>query len=78
MLKLLLLYLSRATWARNIVQRWGFAKRTAARFVAGETIDEAVSVVKALHQKGICTTLDHLGENVTSREEARQAADEII
>jgi proline dehydrogenase len=78
MLKLLLVYLSQAQWARNIVQRWGFAKRTAARFVAGETLDEAVAVVHKLHQKGICTTLDHLGENVTSQENARQAADEIV
>lgn len=78
MLKLLLIYLSQAQWARNIVQRWGFAKRVASRFVAGETLDEAVAVVSELHQKGICTTLDHLGENVTSKEHARQAADEII
>lgn len=78
MLKLLLIYLSQAQWARNIVQRWGFAKRTAARFVAGETLDEAVAAVKKLHEKGICTTLDHLGENITSVDNARQAADEII
>ncbi|NQS90782.1 MAG: proline dehydrogenase family protein [Chloroflexi bacterium] len=78
MLKLILNYLSQATWARQIVQRWSFAKKTAARFVAGETLDEAIRVVKELHSKGIQTTLDHLGENVTSREEAVQAADEIL
>jgi len=78
MLKLLLVYLSQAQWARNIVQNWGFAKRTAARFVAGETLDEAVAAVRSLHEKGICTTLDHLGENVTSSENAREAADEVI
>jgi len=78
MLKLLLIYLSQAQWARNMVQRWGFARRTAARFVAGESLDEAVEVVHTLHQKGICTTLDHLGENVTTKENARLAADEII
>lgn len=78
MLKLVLTYLSQAAWARRIVQNWGFAKRTAARFVAGETLDEAISVVKDLNSRGIFTTLDHLGENVTSREEAILAADEII
>lgn len=78
MLKLLLIYLSQAQWARNLVQNWGFAKRTAARFVAGETLDDAVAVVQELRQRGICTTLDHLGENVTSAENARKAADEII
>ena len=78
MLKIILVYLSQAKWARNIVQNWGFAKRTAARFVAGETLDEAVTVVRSLQSKGICTTLDHLGENVTSPENARAAAEEII
>lgn len=78
MLKLILTYLSQAGWARSIVQGWGFAKRTAARFVAGETLDEAIAVVKDLNSRGIFTTLDHLGENVTSREEAVLAADEII
>ena len=78
MLKLILTYLSQARWARCIVQNWGFAKRTAARFVAGETLDEAILIVKELHSKGIFTTLDHLGENVTSRDESIQAADEII
>lgn len=78
MLRILLIYLSQAQWARNIVQRWGFARRTAARFVAGESLDEAVTVVRKLHQMGICTTLDHLGENVTSPENARKAADEVI
>jgi proline dehydrogenase len=78
MLKMILTYLSHAAWARRIVQGWGFAKRTAARFVAGETLDEAILTVKDLHSRGINTTLDHLGENVTSQEEANLAADEVI
>ncbi len=78
MLKLFLIYLSQANWARQIVQRWSFAKKTAARFVAGETLDEAVAVVKKLHQRGIATTLDHLGENVIFKEDAFQAADEVL
>jgi proline dehydrogenase len=78
MLRLLLTYLSDAAWARNIVQSWGFAKKTASRFVAGETLDQAIEVVKSLNRRGITTTLDHLGENVNSAEEANQAAREIL
>lgn len=78
MLKMLLIYLSQAVWARAIVQRWGFAKRTAARFVAGETLDDAITVVQDLSSRGIFSTLDHLGEHVTSREGAISAADEIL
>ena len=78
MLRLLLTYLSGAAWARKIVQSWGFAKKTASRFVAGETLDQAIEVVKSLNSRGITTTLDHLGENVNSAEEANQAAREIL
>lgn len=78
MLKLLLIYLSQANWARTVVQNWGFAKRTAARFVAGENLADAVAVVRELAGEGINSTLDHLGENVTSREGAISAADEIV
>ena len=78
MLRLLLIYLSRARWARNIVQQWGFAQRMAARFVAGETLDQAIAVVQDLNSRGINTTLDHLGENVCSSKDAIQAVDEIL
>jgi len=78
MLKLILIYLSQANWARSIVQKWSFARKIASRFVAGEKLDEAITVIKDLNNRGIFTTLDHLGENVSSREEAIQAADEVI
>jgi proline dehydrogenase len=38
MLRAILLYLSKAPWARRIVTRWQFARRAAARFVAGDTL----------------------------------------
>lgn len=48
----------------------------AKRFVAGETADQAIEVVKKLNQEGIKTTLDLLGENVQTKEQADQAVDE--
>jgi proline dehydrogenase len=50
----------------------------ASRFVAGETADDAIRAIRELNAKGICATLDHLGESVTNAEEAGKAADEII
>ena len=44
----------------------------AQRFTAGESIDQAIVQVKRLNMAGCVTTLDHLGEFVTSEEEARQ------
>jgi len=78
MLRIFLSYLAQAVWARNIVQNWGFARKMSARFVAGETLDEAIVVIQVLNKKGINATLDHLGENVCTEEDARQSTDEII
>ena len=43
------------------------AKPFAKPYVAGETIEEALSNVKILNQKGFCATLDILGEHVKSK-----------
>ncbi len=51
------------------------AQRLSTRFVAGETLEQALSVARALNQEGITVTLDHLGESVTSLAEAAEARD---
>jgi proline dehydrogenase len=48
-------------------------ERLVKRFVAGETLDEALAVVRRLADQGMTATLDQLGENVTTAEEARAA-----
>lgn len=78
MLRAVLLYLSKAPWARRIVTRWEVGRRVAARFVAGDYLDEAIEAVRALNAKGLYATLDHLGENVTNAEEARRAANDYL
>ena len=77
-LRSLLLYLSGANWARNLVTRLPLAKQVASRFVAGETIGEAMGTTQALNERGFLVTLDYLGESVTSIEEAAAARDEIL
>ena len=78
MLRSLLIYLSQANWARQMVTRWGFAWQAASRFIAGETLDDAINVVKTLNAKNINATLDHLGEHTSNPEKARQAKDQIL
>jgi proline dehydrogenase len=78
MLRSLLIYLSKAAWARQIVTSWKIAWLVASRFVAGEKPEDAIRTIRALNAKGICATLDHLGESVTDSAQARQAANEII
>ena len=40
------------------------------KYIAGETLDEAVQTVKYLNQKGIYATIDVLGESIKNKEEA--------
>jgi len=71
MLRQTFLYLSNQRQIFNFVRHNGFAQRFAARFVAGETIDEALAAVQALNRKRISASLDLLGESVHNEAEAR-------
>ena len=77
MLRSTLIYLSKAEWARQIITNWSLSWKAASRFVAGETLDDAIQAVKVLNSKKINVTLDHLGENVTTDEEARDATKSV-
>ncbi len=55
------------------VRRYGM-RLGAARFVAGETIDEAVPVLRSLNESGLRTNTTLLGEHVDSVETARAVA----
>lgn len=46
----------------------------ASRFVAGETVDDAIESIRSLNEKGISATLDHLGESVDDERSAKEAA----
>ncbi len=48
-------------------------KPFAMRYIAGERLDDAVRVVKALNSKNLIATLDVLGENVSTKEESLAA-----
>ena len=78
MFRATLIYLSQASWARILVTRWDFAWQAASRFVAGETLDEAMQTVRSLNEKGIHATLDHLGEHTDSPDKARKATEDIL
>jgi len=50
----------------------------ASRFVAGSTLEEALEQVVKLNQAGMLASMDHLGEFITSREEALEASHQCI
>jgi proline dehydrogenase len=78
MLRSFLIYLSKAGWAQKLVTSWSFAWKAASRFVAGESVTEAIRVVRELNAKGINATLDQLGEHTSTTEAANAAADAIV
>ncbi|HST61313.1 MAG TPA: proline dehydrogenase family protein, partial [Longimicrobium sp.] len=74
MLKTSLLRLSESSTAKNIITRAPLSRSFAQRFVAGDTLDEALQAARALNDAGLTVSLDFLGESVKSREEAEAAA----
>jgi proline dehydrogenase len=75
-LRSVLLYLSTAGWARSLVTSFPPAWLVAKRFVAGESVDEAIDAVRRLNAKGLSATLDYLGESAgRPRSHRRSRAD---
>ncbi|MGO8947608.1 MAG: proline dehydrogenase family protein [Ktedonobacterales bacterium] len=78
MLKDTMLFLARQDGIRHFVSSNPAARRVARRFVAGETLQDALAVAQSLNQRHISVSLDHLGENVSDGAEAAAAARDYI
>jgi proline dehydrogenase len=65
---------------KQLASRYGMRRRTsfARRFIAGESLEEAIAAAKDLEKSGLRVTLDHLGESVTSPAAADAATREYI
>jgi proline dehydrogenase len=66
---------SRNQTLRRFAERSNFGRRMSSRFVAGMEIDEVLRAAESLQAQGIVSTLDSLGENVATPDEARHSAD---
>jgi len=74
----LLLYLSRQESFKNFMLRFRMFRKTAWRFVAGESIADAIRAAREADLQGIRATMDLLGENTLVREDAVRTTDEIL
>ena len=65
---------------QRLASKYGMAPGSgfARRFIAGETIDEAIACVKDLPSKGLLLTLDYLRESVSSAAAASAAAADYV
>jgi proline dehydrogenase len=70
-----ILYLSRHKALRNWVETSPSARRLSSRFVAGSRLVDALEVCRKIHADGITATLDYLGENVKTLDEAAACRD---
>ena len=72
--------LAESSTAKRLASRYemkqpgGFARR----FVAGETLEEAIAAARAVEQRGMMTTLNYLGERVQSAAAAQAATREYL
>jgi len=78
--KALFFALSRSTFLKGLASRYGMAHEAsfARRFIAGETVEEAIAVARALQSRGLLLTLDYLGESVQTLDEANAATREYV
>jgi proline dehydrogenase len=78
MLREALLAASASTRIRDLITTLPVSRDVVARFVAGETADEALEVIGRLADAGLLATIDYLGEHTTDRDQAAFVADEYI
>jgi proline dehydrogenase len=78
MLRRALLAASASQRVRRIVTTAPVTRDVVARFVAGDTADDALAVTRRLLDDGLLVTLDYLGEDTADPEQAAAVADEYI
>ena len=65
---------------KTLASRYGMRRPSsfARRFIAGETIEEAIEAARAVESRGLAITLDHLGESLSSLAQADTATREYL
>ena len=78
--KALFFALSRSTALKRLASKYGMATPDsfARRFIAGETVEEAIHDARILQSRGMLLTLDYLGESVRTTDEASAATGEYV
>jgi proline dehydrogenase len=78
MLRRTLLYLSEQGWLRHWMENSSISRKVTARFIAGRSLPEGIRVLQNLSKERILGTLDFLGENVASLEDAGRSRDSYL
>ena len=73
MLRTFLLYLSERETPKKLLAAHSWGRRLVGRFIAGETLDDAMRIIRQLTAEGFEVTLDCLGESVREAAQAEEA-----
>ena len=74
MLRALFIHLSESRTIRSFAEHSAMGTRMSRRFVAGNTVEDALAATRAVNALGMSVSVDNLGENVTNPQEARHSA----
>jgi proline dehydrogenase len=78
LIRRVVLWVTGLTFVRRFVIEHPIGQRLAGRFVAGALLDHGMRAAEELAGRRIAAMLDHLGENVDTREQADAATDQYI
>ena len=73
-----LIYLSQKEGLKDFAARFRLFKKLTTRFVAGETIDEAVAAIRELNAEGCSASFDHLNESVANAARGRRRSARVL
>src|SRR5215813_9524386 len=73
-----LIWLSRQEGLKDFATHFSFFRKLTTRFVAGETIDDAVSYIRQINAENCTASFDHLNESVGSEAEAEREVVEYL
>jgi proline dehydrogenase len=73
-----LIYLSRQEGLKDFATRFQLFQRLTRRFIAGDTIAEAVDAIREINAHGATASFDHLNESVGSRAETEAEVTEYL
>ena len=74
MLRASLISLSESRSLRGLAEKSSLGQRISSRFVAGTQVEDVLRAAATLNQAGLSVSVDNLGENVTTAEEATHSA----
>ncbi len=68
----ILLWCSKNEWLKKSFPKMKFTRRAVKKFMPGETVKDAITATRKLLENNIPATFTHLGENITTLEEAEE------